>query len=74
MPLVYDRAMAGGLADLSSGNRESKAEEDSAMLEAPAIILTITPGRSGTHYLTSLFSALCNVHAVHEPEPTMSSP
>jgi len=65
--------MAGGLADLSSGNRESKAEEDSAMSEAPAIILTITPGRSGTHYLTSLFSALRNVHAVHEPEPTMSS-
>ena len=65
--------MTGGLADLLGGRKEPRIGEGSVVSEAPAIILTITPGRSGTHYLTSLFSALPKVHGVHEPDPTMSS-
>jgi hypothetical protein len=53
--------------------QESKMGEETPVTKAPAIILTITPGRSGTHYLASLFSVVSNVHAVHEPEPTLSS-
>ena len=65
--------MAGWLANLSGEEAESEAEKSSVPPEAPAIILTLTPGRSGTHYLASLFSILPNVYSVHEPDPTLSS-
>jgi hypothetical protein len=71
--LYHYRLMAGWLANLSGEEAESEAEKSSVPPEAPAIILTLTPGRSGTHYLASLFSILPNVYSVHEPDPTLSS-
>ena len=65
--------MTVGRADLLGGKKEPRTGEGSAVSEAPVIIFTITPGRSGTHYLTSLFSVLPEVYAVHEPDPTLSS-
>ena len=37
------------------------------------MILVLSPGRSGTHFLFSLCSTLPGVSAYHEPQPTLSS-
>lgn len=41
-------------------------------LEAKRIIFTITPGRSGTGYLSRLLNRLPNVASYHEPNPQFS--
>ena len=41
--------------------------------ETKALIFTITPGRSGTKYLATLFNSLSNVSAHHEPTPDFVS-
>ncbi len=65
--------MTGWLANYMEREEKQHKHKAFAVLDAPAIILTLTPGRSGTHYLASLFSVLRNVYSVHEPEPTLSS-
>ena len=65
--------MTGWSANFMEREEKHHKHKAFAVLDAPAIILTLTSGRTGTHYLASLFSILPNVYSVHEPEPTLSS-
>ena len=65
--------MTGWSANFMEREEKHHKHKVFAVSDAPAIILTLTSGRTGTHYLASLFSVLPNVYSVHEPEPTLSS-
>jgi len=41
-------------------------------LDGIRLILTVTPGRSGTGYLTKLLKAVPGIYSDHEPEPKFS--
>lgn len=50
-----------------------KPEKRLNSFSSPAVILCLSAGRTGTHFLSTLFAPLSGVKSVHEPNPTLSS-
>ncbi|WP_020177046.1 glycosyltransferase [Methyloferula stellata] len=56
----------------TEGWRDGRKLAPDWSLDGKRLVLTVTPGRSGTGYLAALVNAIPGIDALHEPEPKFS--